>query len=410
MRHLTSVSDTDEYMLILEKHWGFKACFTVGLIIYGCGTLIFWPAAVLTSFPAFVITNFIVALGLSILEVSANPFITFCGPQQYAEIRLCLCQGIQAIGSVVAPLIANKAFFEQNLEAPSLVHTQWAYLGISLFTIFLAVAFHYIPLPEATDEEFEDAEERLDGANKVKIGGVDIIWITLAIGVWSNFFYCGAQEVNATTFDSYLGEIAPERNSANYMAIAHTAFALARFSAAGLAFFIKPRFLLLFFYVFAIVFDALAMNYQRDTGTAMITMVFFMEGPLFPLIFSQALRGVGRHTKTAAVLLTSAVSGAAVFSPISSHVSGTSRGPMCALVIGVATLAAGTLFPLALNASPQARKQVDPIKDNAAIIDDRPSSASSRAGKALTFLSPGKKKRSAESSNVECKERTGNDS
>ena len=72
---------------LVLKHWGFKACYTVGLSIYGCGTLIFWPAAVLTSFPAFVITNFIVALGLSVLEVSANPFILLCGPPQYGEIR-----------------------------------------------------------------------------------------------------------------------------------------------------------------------------------------------------------------------------------------------------------------------------------------------------------------------------------
>ena len=84
------------------KHWGFSACFVVGLSIYACGTLIFWPAAVLTSFPAFVITNFIIDFGLSILEVAANPFIALCGPSRYSEIRLCLSQGVQAIGSVVA--------------------------------------------------------------------------------------------------------------------------------------------------------------------------------------------------------------------------------------------------------------------------------------------------------------------
>ena len=389
------------------KHWGFKACYTVGLGIYGCGTLIFWPAAVLTSFPAFVITNFIVAFGLSILEVSANPFIFLCGPAQYGEMRLNLSQGVQAVGTILAPLIASKAFVHKNLDTPSLVDTQWAYLGISLFTILLAVVYYYVPLPEATDEEIEDAAERMDGANKAKVGNFDIIWITLAFGVFSQFCYVGAQEVNGTAFDVYLGSIAPRYNAANRMAVAHTAFALARFFAAGLGFWVKPRFLLLFFYIGAIIFEVLAMNFRGGTGTAMITMVFFFEGPLFPLIFGQSLRGMGRHAKTASVFITSAVSGGALFPPISNHVAHGDRGPMYALVVGVATLASGTLFPLGLNISPLARRVVDPIKDPTESTDNRPDSTSSRASKALSFLHVGKKA-GGESPNAEWKERTSN--
>ena len=375
---------------LVLKQWGFRACFVVGLSIYACGTLIFWPAAVLTSFPAFVITNFIVAFGLSILEVSANPFIFLCGPSQYGEMRLNLSQSIQAIGSIVAPLIANRAFVTQTLHAPSLVNTQWAYLGISLFTVFLAVAFYYAPLPEATDEELEDAAERVDLANKAKIGNVGIIWITLAFGVFSEFCYVGGQEVNGTMFGTYLGAVAKQRSTSNFMAIAHTAFALSRFLAAVLGFWIKPRYLLLFFYAGAIIFDILAMNYQGGTGTAMIVMVFFFEGPLFSLIFGQSLRGMGRHTKTASVFITAAVGGGAIFSPISSQIA--SGRPMYALVIAVAAFAGGTVFPVMLNVHPLARKQVDPIKDATSPPDSRPSSTSSPANRALDLLHIRKKR------------------
>ncbi|KAK4939336.1 hypothetical protein LTR66_015014, partial [Elasticomyces elasticus] len=85
---------------LVLKHWGFKACYIVGLCTYACGTLIFWPSAVLTSFPAFLVSNFIVGFGLSILEVAANPFIALCGPPRYSEIRLNISQGVQAIGSI----------------------------------------------------------------------------------------------------------------------------------------------------------------------------------------------------------------------------------------------------------------------------------------------------------------------
>src|SRR5207244_217360 len=64
--------------VVLEK-FGFKVTFITGLCVYCCGSLVFWPSAVLTSFPAFVVSNFIIALGLSTLEIAANPFIALCG-------------------------------------------------------------------------------------------------------------------------------------------------------------------------------------------------------------------------------------------------------------------------------------------------------------------------------------------
>lgn len=388
---------------LVLKHWGFKACYSVGLATFACGTLIFWPAAVLTSFPAFVITNFIVAFGLSILETAANPFIALCGPADYAEIRLNLSQGIQAVGSVVAPLIASKAFFHDTANVPSLVDTQWAYLGIALATILLAVAYYYVPLPEATDSEFEDAAERMDGAYKATIGNVGIVWITLGFGVFSQFCYVGGQEVIATNFGPYLGTIEPSFDQANYMAIAHTAFAVSRFLAAGLGFWVKPRILLLVFYVGAIIFTALAMSYSGTTGVAMIVMVFFMEGPLFSLSFAQSLRGMGRHTKVASVLLISGVSGGAVFAPIATHLANAEGRAMYSLVVAVAALAGGTTLALWLNSVPSARMQVDPIKDATSQSDSRPGSTSSRASRALSFLTMGK--RGSKEAGVEWRER-----
>jgi fucose permease len=375
------------------RNWGFSSCYSIGLSFFACGTLIYWPAAVLTSFPAFIITNFVVGFGLSNLEVAANPFIALCGPQEYMEVRLNLSQGIQAIGSVVAPLIANRAFFHKSFHAPSLVSTQWAYLGIALATLLLAVAYYYVPLPEATDSELEDASERIDGANKAKIGGIGVIWYTLAFAVFSQFCYVGGQEVNATMFNSYVASINTTYNASNYMAIAHTAFAAGRFLAAGLGFWVKPRVLILAFYTGLIVTQALSMSYGGNVGLAMIILAFFMEGPLFSLIFAQALRGMGRHTKIASVFITAAVSGGAVFSPISSHIANDDHRVRYSLVIAVAAFAAGTTFAIAINFNAKARAQVDPIKDATTLPGSRPSSTSSTASRALSFLGMGQKER-----------------
>jgi len=388
---------------LVLKNWGFRACFPVGLSIYAAGCLIFWPAAVLTSWPTFLVTNFIVGFGLSNLEVAANPFIALCGPMQYAEIRLNLSQGVQAIGSIIAPLVADKAFLNKTRDAPSLVSTQWAYLGIALATVALALVYYYIPLPEATDAELEDAAERMDGANKAKVGQIPLVWIVLGLAIWSQFCYVGAQEVNGDGFADFLSVVAPSYNEANFFAIAHTAFAVSRFLAAGLGFWIKPRVVLLGFYALAILFVALCTHFTGAAGVSFMTMAFFAEGPMFALIFVQGLRGQGGHTKTASVLLVSAISGGSLFSPIASVVASSGRGKQYSLWVAVAALAGGAVFAVALNASGRIRKLVDPIQDGTDVgADSRPSSIGSRASRALSCLSVGNLKRKED---VEWKER-----
>ncbi|KAF2157170.1 MFS general substrate transporter [Myriangium duriaei CBS 260.36] len=348
--------------LVLKK-WGFKACYNVGLATYACGTLIFWVAAVLTSFPTDVVVNFIVGVGLSILETGANPFISLCGPPEYAEIRLNLSQGFQAIGTIIAPLIAEKAFTKYTNNAPSLINTQWAYLGIAFFTCMLAFAYYYVPLPEATDAELEDAAERLDHANYAKVGGTRVIWYILGLGVLSQFCYVGAQEVYGTTFTAYMAKVRPEFDVTNYMAIAHTAFAVSRFTAAGLGFFIKPRYLLLFFFIGSVVFSGLTTSFTGDTAVALLIMVFFFEGPLFSLIYASCLRGLGKHTKDGTALLTAAISGGAVF-PAISYAASTQLGAQPSLVVGVAAFAGGALLPVLVSTMPSFRRVLDPFPRN----------------------------------------------
>lgn len=349
---------------LVFRHWGFKACYQVGLTIYACGTLIFWPSAVLTSFPAFLISNFIVGLGLSTLELGANPFIALCGPPEFAEARLNLSQAIQAIGTVVSPLLAKKVLFKAS--ADSLIDVQWAYLGISFFTVILSIIYYYIPLPEATDDELENASARMPIPREVTINfgstQIKVIWITLGLGIFSQFCYVGGQESAATSFAQYLFRVFPSLDYVSHQAIGHTAFAISRFLAAIASIWIKPRFILLFVYAGAVAFAAAAMFGHGGAPAAIVVMVMFFEGPLFSLIYAQSLRGLGKHTKDAAVLLTAAISGGAVFPPIT-YATLRAHNVQYAYCVVVAVFAAGTLFPIWLNTYPEARRLADPVRD-----------------------------------------------
>ena len=345
------------------KRWGFKACFIVGLCIYGCGTLVFWPSAVLASFPAFLISNFIVGLGLSTLEIAANPFSALCGPPQYSEMRLNFSQGVQAVGSVLSPLLASKVLFKSQ-DAPSLIDAQWTYLGIALFVILLAVAYYYIPLPEATDQELEEASQRADLANIVEIRGVRVIWITLALGAFSQFCYVGAQESIGTTFDRFLQfDVSSTINTSNELPIAHSTFAATRFITVVLGFFITPRHQLLANYVGCIILSTLAMHYTGHKLIVILMLLFACEGPIFSLIYAMCLRGLGRHTKDGSALMTTCIGGGAIIPPIMNAVARSQPNRIAySYCIVTAAFAFGTLLPLWVNISPAAKKQVDPIK------------------------------------------------
>lgn len=245
---------------LVFRHWGFKACYIVGLCVYACGALIFWPSAVLTSFPAFLISNFITGCGLSTLELGANPFIALCGPPEYAEARLCMSQGLQAIGTVLSPLLAQKVLFKASND--SLVDVQWAYLGISFFTVILAVVFLYVPLPEATDDELEDASARLPTPRNATVGSTNIrvLWVSLGIGIVSMFCYVGGQESTSTSFNRYLSIVTPQLNGTNFTAIEHTGFAISRLLAAVACIWIKPRVILAVTFAATIGFTAATMS------------------------------------------------------------------------------------------------------------------------------------------------------
>ena len=341
---------------------GFRVTFIVGLCIYGVGTLVFWPSAVLASYPAFLISNFMIGLGVATLELAGNPFISLCGPPEYAEVRLNISQGVQAIGSVVSPILAKKVLFKSVLDAPSLVDIQWTYLGIALFDVILALIFFYLPIPEASNEDLEELAERRESVFRRKLAGLPIIHLTLIFGIFSQFCYVGAQEAVSGAYQTYVAAVRPSSNISPfyYQAVGHAVFAAGRFLTAFAGLLVKPRRLLLFLYIGVIVTSALAMNLQGYSGVAMLVLILLFESGIFSLIFAISIRGLGHHTKLGSVFLTAATSGGAVIPAIMSPVTD-AHGVRYAFCVVVAVFAFGAAMPIYLAVCPPAKRQVDPI-------------------------------------------------
>ncbi|TID23313.1 MFS general substrate transporter [Venturia nashicola] len=344
------------------RKFGYRYTFILGLSIYCVGALMFWPSAVKKSFGGFCASLFIVGSGLSTLETAANPYIAVCGPPKWSEFRLELSQSFQAVGSVVAPVLASYVIFVHvGEDGKSLEAVQWVYLGIACFVALLAVAFYFAPLPEITDADMADQAEMTTNSTGYQDKPLSKQY-TLFWGVAAQFSYVGAQVAIAGYFINYyeqarpdLDKLTSQKQGANFYAIAQGLFAVGRFSAAGLMYITKPRYILLAYQSLIMVFiaAAIAVNTGGSTrpnwgGLSMLMIVLFFESCIFPTIFTLSLRGLGRHTKRGASFLVASVSGGAVIPAILGNVAD-KTGIRVAMVVPLSFFVIAWSFPIYLN-------------------------------------------------------------
>jgi FHS family L-fucose permease-like MFS transporter len=160
------------------------------------------------SFGGFCGSMFVVGAGLSTLEVGADNFLAICGPPRYSEIRLNLAQGIQGVGSFIAPLLASRVFFAKTIDdAAGLKNVQWVYLGVACFVGLLIILFFFAPMPEVTDADMNLQEVDIAGE---EVGSFWTQW-NLFLGVWSQFCYVGAQVAVANFFIDFCVEAGYEK-------------------------------------------------------------------------------------------------------------------------------------------------------------------------------------------------------
>ncbi|EHK45521.1 uncharacterized protein TrAtP1_003641 [Trichoderma atroviride] len=390
-----------------ESIGGYKATFITGLCIYGTGTIIFWPSAVTNSFGGFMISSFVVGFGLSVLEVAANSFMVLCGPPQYGEARLMLAQAVQAVGSVLSGLLAQKVFFtslngvqsSSQSNSTTLLNVQWTYLGITLLCVVLGLFFYYMPLPEVSDSELEESTKQLPvDPCKKSIGGLQLRTVSLILAVLAQYLYVGAQESNSTFFNSLIISILPGQprsgmiaaggkaigiNAADpdqppglnlslsdYLTVGHTAFAISRFATTYLIYLSvknprlpQPRTILSFSIIICFI-SALLCVVLRPSNTNLLfipaCLFFFAEGPIWPLIFAIGMRGQGRRTKRAAAFITMGGSGPLFFPFIMYGIILRGGSVQQAFILLVAMQVVMMALPVFLTYVKDARLMVDP--------------------------------------------------
>src|SRR4030095_12027421 len=91
---------------------GYKRGIVLGLSVTGLGALLFFPASIFISYGFFLTALFILASGITILQVAANPYVAILGPVETASSRLNLTQAINSLGTTLAPYFGSLLILE----------------------------------------------------------------------------------------------------------------------------------------------------------------------------------------------------------------------------------------------------------------------------------------------------------
>lgn len=97
---------------------GYKRGVVVGLLTMAVGCLLFIPAAGLRVFPIFLLAMFVLAAGITLLQVAANPYVNTLGPEDSAASRLNLSQAFNSLGTTIAPLIGAAYLLGDVVASP----------------------------------------------------------------------------------------------------------------------------------------------------------------------------------------------------------------------------------------------------------------------------------------------------
>lgn len=164
--------------------YGYKKAIIAGLSVCGLGCLIFYPAASLESYGLFLTALFILASGVTILQMGANPYVALLGAPSGASSRLNMTQAFNSLGTTVAPIIGGAFIL---VIGGGLETVQGPYITLAVILFLLAIIIFFVPLPKVTDSD----DENDASVKKIKKGALK--YSHLVLGVVCIFFYVGGE-------------------------------------------------------------------------------------------------------------------------------------------------------------------------------------------------------------------------
>jgi len=286
----------------LVRRIGYQRGVVAGLATAGVGCLMFYPAAQ-AGFGLFLAALFVLASGITMLQVAANPYVTILGPAATASGRLTLTQGFNSLGTTVGPLVGAWLILSDG-AADGAHAVQGPYLMLAFTLLALSVGFALARLPQV-------AATADDRTPLVLRQHPRLVFAVLAI-----FLYVGAEVAIGSFIVNFLTErhIAGLRvaNAAHYVSLYWGGAMVGRFVGALVMRRVSAGKALAFSAALAVVLILVAVFGSGSVAMWAILAVGLCNAIMFPTIFSMGLHQLGAGTGQAAGLLCMAIVGGAV--------------------------------------------------------------------------------------------------
>ncbi|KAA3518785.1 L-fucose:H+ symporter permease [Agrobacterium vitis] len=305
----------------LVKRISYKWGIVTGLLVAAIGCALFIPAASMRVYGLFLGALFVLAAGVTILQVAANPYVTVLGAPETASSRLTLTQAFNSLGTTVAPIFGaflilssataavENATPEQMdaLRMAEAAAVKFPYLMLAAAFLVLAAIFAALKLPAVEAEE---------DAKSGDVSGSAWGYRHLVLGAVGIFLYVGAEVSIGSFLVNFMAEPSiaglPEQTAAHYVSYFWGGAMIGRFIGSAVMRYMDDGKVLAFNAVAAGILLLVTVLTTGHVAMWCVLSIGFFNSIMFPTIFSLALKGLGRHTSQGSGILCLAIVGGAL--------------------------------------------------------------------------------------------------
>jgi FHS family L-fucose permease-like MFS transporter len=293
----------------LIRRIGYQKGAVTGLLIAAGGCALFYPAAQ-GGYGLFLFAFFVLAAGITILQVAANPYVTVLGPAATASSRLTLTQAFNSLGTTIGPALGGMLILAGagTVAADQASAVQGPYLALAAALAILAILFALARLPR-----IDHADADVPSADAT---GSALHYRHLVLGAVAIFLYVGGEVSIGSFLVNFLGEqhVAgmPAAQAASYVSVYWGGALIGRFIGFAVMRMVSPGKALAFNALAAIALVLAAIFGRGEAAMWAILAVGLCNSIMFPTIFSMALHGLGRHTGQGSGILCMAIVGGAI--------------------------------------------------------------------------------------------------
>ncbi len=180
---------------MIIKKIGYKKGLALALSVMGLGLLLFVPASMAISYAFFLVALFVVAIGLAILQVAINPYISALGSPETASSRMNLGGAMNSFATFIGPIIGASFILVEGITDPIAKSeaVRGPYILLALLTFAIAAILYFVSLPKIASQEEETGET--ENVFRFK---------HLLYGSGAIFFYVGAEVAIGSLLILYL--------------------------------------------------------------------------------------------------------------------------------------------------------------------------------------------------------------